>query len=78
MPVSRHSSLRRLPDIPARKFPRPEAADAPGVAPLKDGEVVSTEGATLRWVPTGLRENRTLKVGRWWPLDGLVLRDDRR
>ncbi|XP_043206469.1 endoribonuclease LACTB2-like isoform X2 [Amphibalanus amphitrite] len=43
---------RRLGDIPARKFPRPEAADAPGVEPLNDGEVITTEGATLRVVHT--------------------------
>ena len=35
-------------DVPARKFPRPEAPDAPGLESLKDGDVVSTEGATLR------------------------------
>ncbi|XP_037079018.1 LOW QUALITY PROTEIN: endoribonuclease LACTB2-like [Pollicipes pollicipes] len=34
----------------ARKFPRPEAAETPGVTLLSDGDVISTEGATLRVV----------------------------
>ncbi|XP_037080170.1 endoribonuclease LACTB2-like [Pollicipes pollicipes] len=43
---------RRLGDVPARKFPRPEAAETPGVTLLSDGDVISTEGATLRVVHT--------------------------